>query len=172
MSIITSGIDLLCADLARSGGLKEIHLANIDDVTTFTLAGGLYTSVTMVGGKVFFKFEFERDTAEWRETVSKENRSVLVTEELEFFEPKPNQSRRDILQCIAESCGLIAIVTTFNGESWVIGFTEASGKDRPLELVTDTQLTGKALTDLNGTTIILGTTDKEKALTFTGTIPI
>ena len=53
---LTTGYSKICG--ARSGGIVNLWLVDKDDVnqtTGFTLAGGVYTAVTMVSGKVFFK---------------------------------------------------------------------------------------------------------------------
>ena len=61
---ITGGHNVICCDRNRRGGLKTIHLANTDDITSFTLdatAGSHgYTAVVMVAAAVFYKWEFER----------------------------------------------------------------------------------------------------------------
>src|SRR3990172_6670630 len=110
----------------RSGGLVKLFLANVEDVTSFTLTGALYSAVTMVITKVFFEFEFEQDTAEIRETVSRENGSSKVVHEIEFFVPKLTQANSDVLQQLLEqsSCGVLAIAEDANGNKWVTGYSE------------------------------------------------
>lgn len=172
MPPITAGLSIPCE--ARSGGLLRLFLVDVDDVTSFTLAGSLYSAVTMEPSKVFFEFEFEQDTAESRENVTRENGSSKVAHEIEWFIPKLNQLNRDRLQDILESssCGMIAIVEDANNNQWVVGFSEKFSKKRPLKLQSDASLSGKVFTDLTGSTVILLSEDTEKARTFTGVVPV
>ena len=168
---LTAGITKSC--VSRSGGLLEIHLANVEDVDTFTLTSGVYTAVTMNASAVFFKFEFEQDTAEYRENVTMENGSIAATHEVEMFIGGLTATNRDRLQEIADQsvCGMIGIVKDANGVFWVVGYSETALKERPLRLLTDASATGKAFTDLVGSTVTLQSVDGDKALTFTGTVP-
>ena len=169
---ITAGLSIPCE--VRSGGLLKLFLANVDDVTSFTLTGELYSAVTMEPSKVFFEFEFEQDTAEYRENVVRENGSGKVTHEVEWFTPKLTQTNRDRLQEILEasSCGMIAIVEDANNTLWVVGFSEKFQKKRALKLLSDATLTGKAFTDLTGSTVIVMAEDTEKSRSFTGVVPV
>jgi hypothetical protein len=169
---LTAGLNIACE--ARSGGVKTIWLANRDDITSFTLTGSLYSAVTMVGVAVFFKFEFEQDTAERRESVVRENGSIAATHEVEFFVPKMSQANRDAISEIIDgsACGVVAIVEDANGTMWVDGYSENYTLFRALKLTSDEALSGKALTDLNGDTVIISSIDNEKSRTFTGTVPV
>lgn len=169
---LTAGLSLPCE--IRSGGLLKVWLANAVDVDSFTKVAELYTAVTMVGGKVFYEFEFEQDTAESRENVIRENGSGKATHEVEWFTPKLTQTNRDRLQEILEgsSCGIIAIVEDANNNKWVVGYSEKYLKKRALKLQSDASLSGKGFTDLTGSTVILMSEDTEKARTFTGSVPV
>jgi len=169
---LTAGFTKVCE--SRSGGLLEIFLANEADVDTFTLSGSEYSAVVMSGGAVFFKFEFEQDTAEIRETVTLENGSTSAVHELEFFLAKLRTLVRDAIQEIidASACGVIAIAKDANGKQWVLGFNETALKERPMRILSDTTASGKAFTDLNGSTVILQSLDGTKAREFTGTVPV
>lgn len=170
------GFTKVCTD--RSGGVSSLYLAKVTDVDEFTLGTLLdakkFTAVTMLGDAVFAKYEFYKDTVEFKESTSRENGSTKVTKSLEFMLPKMSQETRDVVEEIAaaSNCGLIAIVVDNNGAKWVVGYTVKHGKDKPLELATAEGTTGKALSDANGETIILTVDDTEKSRTFTGTVPV
>ncbi len=170
---LTAGLAKVC--VAHSGGVSQIHLANVEDVASFTLVSEEYTTAVMVSSAVFFKFEFEQDTAERREngTVS-EGGSLAFVHEIEFFIGKLSTVNRTALAEIADQsvCGMIAIVTDANATDWVVGYSENNLLSRPLRLATDASLSGKAFTDLSGSTLTLTATDNEKARVFTGTIPV
>ncbi len=79
---ITTGHNVVCCDRNRRGGLKTIHLANTDDITSFTLdatAGSHgYTAVTMAGAATFYKWEFDRGTAGFTASATRENGENLI----------------------------------------------------------------------------------------------
>jgi len=126
----------------------------------------------MVGVAVFFKHEFERFTAEHREEFNGENGSASWQEQIEMLFPKRTQTKRNQIQAIAETCGLVAIVEDFNGIKWVVGYDETQKIEGYLELQTNTSQSGKGLNDNNSDTIVLQAQAAEKARTFTGTVPV
>ncbi len=170
--MLTQGFNKICEP--RSGGMKRLFIANVDDVVVFTKVGNVYTSVTMEAGKVFFEIEFEEDTAERRENGVRENGSSKYTHQWEFFLAKLTPESREILQDImdASPCGMILIGEDNNSLSWVTGFSEKFLKKRPMKLLTDDSLAGKVFTDLNGSTATLQSEDTEKDRQFTGVVPV
>ncbi len=170
---LTAGLSRVCT--ARSGGLITLYLANVDDVTSFTVAGtGEYTAVTMVSGKVFYKFEFQQDSGERKNDAKNTNGATAIEHSIEFYLENLNQTIRNRLQDVADAsaCGIIAIAKDANGIMWVEGYNEKFTKERPLKLDSGAMATGKAFTDPNGTTVMIKSTDNEFARTFTGSIPV
>ncbi len=169
---LTAGFTKDC--LARSGGLVEVHLANRDDVSSFTLTGDKYTAANMVGGAVFFKFEFDQDSANFAQNATRENRSLLIEHILEFILGRIDTDQRNRLQEVADAsnCGMFAIIKDANGLFWVLGFSEKFLKERPLELQTGASDTGKAFTDANQTVVTMRAADTEYSREFVGTIPV
>ena len=172
LPVITAGLAVPCE--ARSGGLANIWLTDRDNVTSFTLTVDLYTAVVMNGPAVFFLFEFEEDTAEFRENGSLENGSTQMIHEIEFYVPKLTQTNRNRLQELFDSSagGMIAIIEDNNNNMWVVGYSENFLLKRGLKVQSDAGTSGKAFTDLTGDTLILASTDNEKARTFTGAVPV
>lgn len=174
MSILTQGLTLSCADKSTKGSIRAIYIANSDDLTSYTLGADEYASVTMVATKVFYKFEFRKDTAEFREEVTVENGVKLVTQEIEFFEPCMEQAKRDLLACLCEGCGFQVLVELAcnPGAPFVVGYSEDTLKERDIEVVSISGTSGKAISDGSGYTVTLGTTATEMARTFTGVVPV
>lgn len=169
---LTAGLSKVCS--ARSGGLITLYLANVDDITSFTSAAtGEYTAVTMVSGKVFYKFEFKQDSGEFKESGKMNNGAFSVEHKVDVYIENLNQAIRNRLQDVADasSCGMVAIVKDANGIMWVIGYNEKFTKERPLKLETNEGSSGKAFTDPNGSTITIGSIDNEYSRTFTGSVP-
>ena len=170
---ITSGRAKVCA--AISGGVKTIYLADAVNVTSFTLGTSDYTDVTMESTEIFYKFEYDQDTAEFRENSERsDNGGVITTQELEFFFKGMTTTDRDAIEDIIESstCGIIAIVEDQDGILWTLGYSEKQLKERPLEMASVATLTGKLFSDAKGSTIILNATTNELAREFTGTVPL
>jgi len=179
-SVLATGIGLAtiaafsktCTD--RSGGIKTLWLADIASVDSFTLASGsttTYDTITMTSGALFYAIEFEQDLGEFRETVSRENNSTIVEQEIEFFLPVLNETSRTAVQNMLDSsgCGFIAVVQDVNDTKWVVGYSPTFLKTRPCRVISDASSTGKALNDPTGATVVIGCKSKTKALVTTAT---
>jgi len=159
----------------RSGGGNALYLAIKADVTSFTLAGKLYSGVTMSDAPlVFKKYEFEQDSMEIKYETTRENGSAKVVKTIEFDLGKMSQESRDAVEEIkvASNCGLIAIAEDNNGQKWVYGYTEKHKKERTLQLSSGNATSGKQLTDANNTVVTLVAQDTEEPRTFTGVVPV
>ena len=170
---LTAGLTKSCA--ARSGGVKTLWLADVASVTSFTLTGDLYSAVTMNGGAVFYKYEFEQDKAEMKENdVVNENKSIVVTHNVDFTIGGWTQAIRENIQEILDSsiCGVIAIAETQQGDMFVMGYSENFIAERGMFVSNGDSSTGLAFGDAIEHVITLESTDNEKARTYTGTVPV
>jgi len=179
MGLLTAGFSKVCA--ANAGGVKNVWLANRDDIAAagFTLTSGQYSAVTMEATKVFFKYEFDEDTAEFRPSGTFENNTILVNSEIEMGMSGLSTLMMARLQEMLEvsPCGMVAIVEDSNSVKWVVGYSEnfptnSSTQGRPLKARTLEGTTGKALSDSNIATVILGSNNNSMPLVFTGTVPV
>ena len=181
---ITGGHNVICCDRNRRGGLKTIHLANTDDITSFTLdatAGSHgYTAVVMVAAAVFYKWEFERGTAGFTASATRENGSTMIEVSLEFYIPKVTGVVNHDLMELVTSCGITAIVETYADDcatpaltyKFVLGWDEIFDETAYMEFTSGEETTGVALQDANGTAITITTQQGEYPREFTGTIPV
>ncbi len=174
LTVLTAGLTRVCA--SRSGGLIRLWLANVSDVSSFTLnsSTGEYTAVTMESGKVFYKFDFKQDSGERKEDGKMTNGAYSVDHSVEVYLEDLTQAIRQRMQDVADasSCGMIAIVEDANARKWVVGYNEKFLKERPLKLDSNAGASGKAFTDPNGTTVVLKSLDNELDRTFTGSVPV
>lgn len=172
--VLTAGLTRVCQ--ARSGGLVKVYLANASDITSFTLNSGTgeYTAVTMVAGKVFYKFDFKQDSGERKEDGKMNDGAFSVEHSIEIFIEDLTQAIRQRMQDVADAsaCGMVAIVEDANARKWVVGYNEKFLLERPLKLDSNAAATGKAFTDPNGSTVTLKSMDNEYDRTFTGSIPV
>ena len=158
----------------NTGGGVNLWLANKADVVSFTEVGGEFTLAVMEAGKTFFKYEMEQDTLEYTNPVSRENHSSIINHNIEFYLTKMSTTQRNAVQALIDSsiCGLVAIVEDANNNKWVVGYSSNFGTARPLKLASTEGGTGKAFSDMNGTTVNLASSDNELAKVFTGTVPV
>jgi len=186
---LTTGHNVICCDRNRRGGLKAIHLANTDDIASFTLdatAGSHgYTAVTMTALAVFYAWEFDRGTAGFTAAATRENGSTLIEVSLEFYIPKVTGVVNHDLMELVTSCGITAIVESYaddcgDGASspiaetylFVLGWDEIFEETAYMEFTSGEETTGVGLQDANGTAIVMTTQQGEYPRQFTGTIPV
>lgn len=181
---ITTGHNVVCCDRNRRGGLKTIWLANTDDITSFTLdptAGSHgYTAVVMTGGALFYKWEFDRGTAGFTASATRENGSTLIDVSLEFYIPKVTGEVNHDLMELVTSCGITSIVESYADDcadpavtyKFVLGWDEIFEETAYMEFTSGEETTGVGLQDANGTAITITTQQGEYPRAFTGTVPI
>ena len=156
---------------ANSGGIRRIaFLTQAEaELASVTVAAGEITALTLAMGDEFFEYDIEQDTGEWRENGEMVNGSLKYTEELEFYIRKNNTaSRLAIENLVSELCGVVAIVEDSNGSIFLLGYSEQLGFDRPLKMSSEAAGSGKELTDLAGSTIVMAAMSPAKALPITG----
>ena len=156
---------------ANSGGIKRIAIANEAAVATVTYntPNTIATGITMEAGAndAFYEFEFEQDTAEWRENGELINGSLKYTQELEFFIRKNNDTNRTALAELGSNCGFIVLIEDMNGTVYILGHSADLLNERPMKLASDASASGKELTDLAGSTMTLTAMSVAKAHTCT-----
>jgi len=181
---ITSGHNVICCDRNRRGGLKTIFLTNTDDILSFTdgTAGThSYSAVTMVapGTDLFYKWEFDRGTAGFTATATRENGSTLIDVSLEFYIPKVTGVVNFDLMELVTSCGITAVVETYADDcvtptaatyKFVLGWDNIFEETAYMEFTSGEETTGVGLQDANGTAIIITTQQGEYPREFTGDI--
>ena len=177
MSGITRGHDVICCDRNRRGGIKKIWLANTDDIVSFTPgATHDYTAVVMVATKLFYVWEFDRGTAGFTSSATRENGSTLMDVSLEFYIPKITGVVNEDLMMLATSCGITAIIETYADDCdtppltymFVLGWDEIFEETAYMEFTSGEQGTGTGLQTANGTLITLTTQQGEYPREFSG----
>lgn len=161
---------------SNTGGGLRLHIANKDDVTSFTKTGEDYSAIVMEAGKVFFKYEFEQESIVALSELTRENNTAMYENSIEFLLSKINSTQRKAVQDIVDAslCGVIAIVEDTNNVKQVFGYSEPLLKEFPLKISGDTTTTGQALGDANGSTVTLlaKSTERPRILLNSATIPV
>ena len=170
---LTDGLDVLCSDENRRGGIKKLWIAERDTVDTFSLDGAAssynYDGVTMTipASDVFFLYEFEDFTGMMSSESNSENGSKVINRSLEFHVPKMTEAHARILQEAFTACRCILVYEDNNSETWVAGFDEILGKKAALICTVD-EMTGTGLQDENGYILKFAGIGAELSYPFTG----
>lgn len=169
MSILT-GYKKVCKK--ASGGVLTIGLIEKENFKGATLDADsdAYSAITLAAQSAFSKYEFLDDEAEFKEDTKRENGSAVVTKSLVFKLPAMNAASRKAVQEIidASNCGLVAVVITPNGDSFVVGYGEDVKLERPLRISQSTGTTGKKFGDASGDEVTLTCDHTEKSRLYSG----
>lgn len=150
---LTQGYSLDCKDGA--GGVKNVWIANITNVSGVTASAGIITAISKAGGGRFWKYEQYRDTSEAFEDITGDPvaGTVFYAQTVNIALRKMQASLRNEIKLLAAAL-TVMVVQDRNDKYWYYG--ETNGMD----LNTGKISTGKAMADKNG-----------YDLTFTGAEP-
>lgn len=164
----TQTLSGLTRDCSNSlGGIKEVYIANFDDVSGLTIASDIITDITMVSSAKFKKYSFRPQTAELAITpqVNSENGVAYIQSVLTLQFAKMDTTKR--LEMNALSLGDLAIVVVDNnGKMWYLG------KDAPVTASGGDSGTGRAFGDANRYGIQLTDNSAQYPYEVTATIPV
>lgn len=188
----------VCADKKKKGGIKNIWLANanqIDSITTDVSFGNtVITDIAFTGvSSKFHKLDPKLFSAEYKEASKVTNGITEVTQSIEFFIHAQSSELTEsvgslvdpstevlvFLQQVADSDGLVVAWEDYTGTNsasgniYIAGIWKEEVSDFTkfaLKLETDEYTSGKALTDVNGDTIKLSAVVPVKRYVFNGTL--
>lgn len=150
------------------GGVKNIYLANFEDITSFTdnNSDNILDTVTMsTSGLVFYKFETAKNTSSYT-TVLQVNGGVKnVLHTVDLFVPNNSQESRDLLELLSLGT-FVAIVEDRMGKKIVLG------KLNGLEATVGDFNSGVAETDQSSLHVTLAGTEMDYGVEFDGVIPV
>jgi hypothetical protein len=125
-------------------GNSSVYFTEKDNVSSVTVTAGEISAVTMESNKSFHQADVDIDTlirTQEGEGVAG-NMKYTHRVEMKFSNLDANMNTfRDAL-ADASACGILAIVTDGNGNSWLVGFNDTDQFSRPLRLVQDSDTTG------------------------------
>ena len=151
----------------RNGGIRMLGLIDRNEVVsaTYSPAEKGYTSITLDEDCFFAKFEFREDEAEYKEEVLFSNGAWSVTHELRFTLDKMGNDCGPAVSALTNAShnGMIAIVVTTNGDTFLVGYSPEFGKERPLRLLSAGGTTGQRLSDGTREIVVLQSQDVSKA---------
>ncbi len=140
---LTQGYTLDCRD--NVGGVREIYITELSNMTAPTVTSGTVTAITMQTGSQFWKYQLEKETATLIEHIqtSDANGTVYFEQDLDFTIRKLQAAWRNEIKSIAQN-RLAIIVLDRNGLYWLCGMNNG------LELQNSDTATGKGMGDFNG----------------------
>lgn len=150
-----SGLNSGCKD--SMGGIKEVYIADFDDVASKTLnsAGDKIEAITMNANKKFKTFKLRKNTSSITSTmqVSDTAGNYFQNDLTLQFMKMETAKRTQMMALLMGEC--VAIVLDSNGKYWYLGY------DYPIEASSGTAQSGTAAGDLNGYDLTLSDTSKE-----------
>lgn len=135
---------------ANIGGIKEVYIANFDDVTGKTVTTDVISAITMASSAKFKKFAFPRNTGVMTSTYTVDQAASVkfVTTTLALQFNHLSTAKRLEMNALALA-DLAVIVLDSNGKYWYLGY------DDPVTMSAGDQTTGTARTDANRYAITL-----------------
>lgn len=152
--IIDSGFALDCGGFALAGGLSKLYIANKADVASITKSSptGKYDTITMVSGKVFYAFDFAKDSASFAQETEITEAGTALKQTVIFSIPNYDNAQATRIEQFSFA-KVMVIAETRQGKRILLGDLGTSG----LELEQISQNTGSAQTDANSTVYTLST---------------
>jgi hypothetical protein len=170
---LTADILVPCADESSVGGIKTARFMTKDKIVSFSPDPSeyIYTAVTTgstadvwyeIDSKEFgISFESAGELADTG--ASFQNGTLTITI------PKVDKAKSQQLSALAQCCKVVAIITTYEGNSFVLGYDERLGTDAAMR--TNPSLTiGAALADGNFYTVAFTNQQVEIPRNYEGSI--
>jgi len=134
------------------GGNSAVYLTETANIDSITVTSDEVSVVTMDGEETFHEVKGQIDTIIRTEEGEGNASNIFYTHRVEIKFAKPSTELNVLRNALADAspCGIVAIVTDGNGESWLVGYNETDGVNRPLRLVQDALNSGAAPSEEDG----------------------
>jgi hypothetical protein len=170
---LTSDILVPCADESSVGGIKTVRLMTKDKIVSFTPDPSEYTYTAVTTGSTADVW-YEIDSKEFGISFESagelaDNGPAFQNGTLTITIPKVEKAKSQQLNALAQCCKVVAIITTYENNTFVLGYDERLGTDAGLR--TNPSLTiGAGLADGNFYTVAFTGQQVEIPRNFEGTI--
>lgn len=148
-----------------SGGIVRVELIRASDFrgARFDAAAGCFTSPETVSP--FAGWSMREDGASYTEERKDDSGAPMIEHTLEMTLPGGPETRRAVAELSAASAGgLVAIVTTREGERLLAGYSRRFGTAYPLRLAAAVSAAGESPADIPSETIVLSSLDADRSL--------
>ncbi len=156
----------------KSGGVRQIALIEAGKIESLTYddASDSYSAIALEAEAKFVRYEFSEDEAALNEKTTMKAGTLVVEHTLSFELGKMDDTSRKAVEELVDASyqGIVALVTTNNGHTLVVGYSEEFGLERALCLESAEGVSGKKLSDSTKETVVLSSTDTARARVYTG----
>ena len=141
--VLTQGFTLDCKD--KVGGLKAIYVVEFDALSSYTLASGEITALSLDGAKVFFKYELPKGVSSmtWTVQTNPDNGTTFYESAIVIKLRGLSTAKRNELKLLS-SAQLLLIARDNNDVYWLHGF------ETGVDVTAATGGTGTAMGDAYG----------------------
>ena len=177
---IDTGIAIDCAALVEVGGLQNIYVTDIENLTVVTENAGAGThDYTHLTYGTWAMFQLKPNTATWTTTSSKENGVTRFETTVSWYVPNITSATSAILENMKNKC-IVAVGEFSSGANLTCGISETyqgtgNGTDywkynKTYATMTVEQNSGADFADDQGSTVTLTATSFETPRTYSGAI--
>ena len=154
-------------NVRRNGGIQKLALIQANNFlgAEYDFNSRAYTQIDLQLNQQFIVYDFREDEAEYQEKTEINQGVVIVTHELTFLVDKMSNATAVAVSELIESSfqGFIALIQTYANETYLIGYSQEFGKQRPLHVAQTSSSTGKRFTEPSSEIVVLQSTDTAKA---------
>jgi hypothetical protein len=142
--LLTSGYNFAGCK-GGAGGISEVLITEIENLTSSTFTANVYTALTMSTGKQFRRYILDKEMGSWSDngTYTKESGTYTYAPTVSFTIKGISTALQAELKLIAQNT-LILIVKDRNGVYRLFG------REKGMDLMTVESTVGKAMTDFAG----------------------
>ena len=161
---IDGGITIGCDN--NFPGLKAFYLTERCNITfplTLSSPGDEISGITMIGGALFYKFEFTKKSGSnyTEETTNSDNGAEFTKQVITLNFNRREKTKRDTLMLLGKFKDLVGIGTDNNDVNWLFG--ELNG----INLTSNTGGSGENSAGKNGYAVVLSGEEQSPANTVT-----
>lgn len=159
----SGGITNDCSN--NMGGVTKLYITDFSNVVSYTEEGGTVSAITMATASYFYEFQFNRNSAEFTENLTKsvEAGSALFEQTITVTIAKRDVAKRNTLALLTQR-DLAVVVKDSNGLYWYAGEVEG------MYLSEGTSTTGKAKADGSNYVLTLKGFEQNRAPAVTGSV--
>ena len=177
---IDTGIALDCAALVEVGGLQNIYVTDIENLTAITANSTANThNYSLLTYGTWAMFQLKPNTASWATTSSKENGVTKYETTVSWYIPNIADATNAILENMKNKC-IVAVGEFRSGVNLTCGISEVYGNsgfgttdwiyNATYATMTVEETSGSDFVDGNGATVTLVASSFETPRTYSGGI--
>ena len=145
---LSGGLTVSCGDSQRRGGVKQLWITDVTNITSFTTGASHDFDAVVVASGTFYKYQYEDFTFSVSSEGSKENGSSVINNSVEFTIPKMTKEKAGKLQEVVDLCKAVLIIEDYQDKFFCIGWDSILEGKAGMHMTVD-QVIGAGLQDSN-----------------------